>query len=199
MVHQHFIHWRVHVFPFAFFSKRDILTRFTKKVLKSVHVRLYVHICVHCPSLCSHLCIFSCVCIRHWVFHYFIWHISLMYVMCHIFFNHVFSTFRQSRDILHYFQHVRQFCNILKYISPTLIFIIMTYYDIYDMSTIHAHNSTHFNIYLTSKRLSLTTKIINFRCSVYYPPLCLYSIYTRLSGFIAYTNICMLNTFWNPP
>ena len=39
-----------------------------------------------------------------------------------LFRNRVFSTFKHIYDIIQYFWHVRWFCNIFLYISPTLIF-----------------------------------------------------------------------------
>ena len=100
-----------------------------------------------------------------------------------LFANHVFSTFRQSRDILHYFRYTSILWHF-KYISPTFVFqlmfphiskshiiiilcifslfsrlfiIIMTYYDIYPMSVIIAYFSKHFNIYLIHTPIPYTT------------------------------------------
>ena len=59
----------------------------------------------------------------------------------------------------------------------------MTYYNIY---YIYVDFVSMFHIFWQLFDLQTTipsTTIIIFRCSVYYPPLCFYLLYIRLSGF----------------
>ena len=87
------------------------------------------------------------------------------------YYEHIFLFFKQFYGTLWYLWHVCEFCLYV----PHILTIIWSPND-YPLY----HN-------------------INFRCSVYYHSLCICSLYTKLSGFIVYSNVRILNTFWNPP
>ena len=85
-----------------------------------------------------------------------------------------------------------------EYISRFFL-IIVTHYDIYDISIILSHIfHTISHIFHLQTTIPYTTNhsFSLFSVLSFTMPL---STITRLSGFIACINVCVLDMFWNPP
>ena len=107
---------------------------------------------------------------QHWFFPNDVPHIFTIFSTFSLFWAY-FLIFHHHYDTLRYLWHVQYSCSRFL---------------------------THFNIYLSSKRQSLTLQIIHYLCSAYYPLLCICPFYTKLPGFIVYINV-YIEHILNPP